>query len=94
MWDRDAIELVGNGFVEFTADGSGTLRFIVVEGYVDGRFSERDGEARIEFSWNGTDEGDQVSGRGWAELMPDGSLQGRLFFYLGDDSSFRASRWD
>lgn len=94
LWDPDAIDLVGPGFVEFKPDGSGTFRFIVVEGDIDGRFSERDGQARVEFSWSGTDEGDPVSGRGWADLMSDGALHGRLFIHFGDDSWFRASRWD
>jgi hypothetical protein len=32
-----------------------------------------------------------VSGRGWATLALDGTLSGRLFFHMGDDSSFRAT---
>ena len=36
--------------------------------------------------------GAAVSGRGWAVLADDGSLQGHLYFHLGDDSSFRAVR--
>jgi hypothetical protein len=31
-------------------------------------------------------------GRGWAVLADDGSLQGHLYFHLGDDSGFRAVR--
>ena len=30
--------------------------------------------------------------RGWAILADDGSLQGHLYFHLGDDSGFRAVR--
>ncbi len=48
--------------------------------------------ASVEFSWQGDDEGDEVSGRGWAGLADDGSLQGHLYFHLGDDSGFRAVR--
>ena len=40
----------------------------------------------------GSDEGDDVSGRGWAALNPDGTLQGHIYFHLGDDSAFRAER--
>jgi hypothetical protein len=35
---------------------------------------------------------DQVIGRGWAELHDDRLLPGHVYFYLGDDSSFRAER--
>jgi hypothetical protein len=39
----------------------------------------------------GNDEGDQVSGRGWATLADDGTLEGHLFIHQGDDSGFRAA---
>lgn len=45
----------------------------------------------MEFSWEGQDEMDSVSGRGWAVLNED-QLQGRLFFHRGDESGFRADR--
>ena len=32
MWDREAIDLVRPGFIEFTGDGFGRLGFIAVEG--------------------------------------------------------------
>lgn len=54
----------------------------------------RDGQQWVEFSWEGNDEGDQVSGRGWAQLADDGTLDGHLYFHLGDDSSFHAEPWD
>jgi hypothetical protein len=37
-----------------------------------------------EFSWQGSDEGDDVSGRGWAALNPDSTLEGHIYFHLGD----------
>jgi hypothetical protein len=41
-----------------------------------------------------SDEGDDVSGRGWAALNPDGTLDGHIYFHLGDDSAFRAERFN
>lgn len=38
------------------------------------------------------DEADPASGRGWAMLTADGSLEGRIFFHMGDDSRFVAAR--
>jgi hypothetical protein len=89
-WDRDAIDLVGPGFIEFTGDGTGQFGFIAVRGWLDCRRVERNGHAGVEFTWEGVDEGDQVSGRGWASLVDDEMIEGHLFFHLGDDSSFRA----
>jgi hypothetical protein len=62
------------------------------EGQIDCRNTRRDGRAGVEFSWEGWDDSDRRSGRGWAALAEDGSLCGRIYFHLGDDSSFRAER--
>jgi uncharacterized protein YndB with AHSA1/START domain len=84
--------LLGPAFVEINADGTGAFRFIAVQGNLDCRFNELEEGRAVEFSWDGDDEGDPVSGRGWATFSPDGSLHGRLFFHMGDDSGFRATR--
>ena len=90
LWDLEAIDLVGPGFIEFGTDDTGGFGFIVVQGWMDCRHGERDGRPNVEFTWEGEDEGDQVSGRGWAALDEDGSLRGHIYFHLGDDSGFRA----
>ncbi len=89
MWDREAIDLVQPGFIEFTGDGYGRLGFIAVC-----RDVTRDGRPGVEFSWQGHDEYDPASGRGWAALNPDGSLDGHIYFHLGDESAFRAASFD
>ncbi|WP_226961329.1 MULTISPECIES: hypothetical protein [Streptomyces] len=50
VWDRDAIDLVGPGFIEFTEDGTGQFGFIAVGGWLDCRTTERDGRTIVEFS--------------------------------------------
>lgn len=92
LWDREDLDLVAPAFIEFDEDGTGTFGFIVVRGWADYREVSRDERPGVEFSWEGSDEGDQVSGRGWAVLEDDGSLRGRIFFHLGDDSGFTATR--
>lgn len=89
-WDRDAIDLVAPGYLEFARGGTGQFGFIAVRGWLDCRPVERDGRPGVEFTWEGSDEGDQVSGRGWAVLVDGDTIEGHLFFHLGDDSSFRA----
>jgi hypothetical protein len=93
LWDQEAIDLVAPGFIEFGDDGTGEFGFIAVKGWMDCRRGERGGRDSVEFTWQGYDEGDDVSGRGWAVLADDGSLQGHLYFHLGDDSGFRAVRF-
>lgn len=92
LWDAAAIDLVGPGFIEFDPDGLGRLGFIAVEGQLDCRDVVRDGQPGVEFTWQGTDDGDPVTGRGWAILTNDDALDGRIFFHLGDDSGFQAVR--
>ena len=77
-WDQEAVDLVKPGFIEFDEDGLGELGFIAVAGELDCRDADRDGRPGVEFSWQGSDEGDEVSGRGWAALNPDGTLEGHI----------------
>lgn len=58
---------------------------------MDCRFGTRDGIPLVEFSWDGQDENDPASGRGWAVVEGE-AMEGRIFLHLGDDSSFRAVR--
>lgn len=48
-------------------------------------------DQRIEFTWQGFDEGTELAGRGHADIV-DGELHGHLFIHRGDDSAFRAVR--
>jgi hypothetical protein len=94
LWDADAVDLLGPAFIEFGSDLRGRFQFIAVEGWMDWRAAKRSGGADVEFSWEGIDEGDEVSGRGWAAVADDGALNGRIFFHNGDDSGYRAERVD
>jgi hypothetical protein len=91
-WGQDAIDLDGPAFITFGGDGTGEFGFIVVRGWMDCRFGERNGSPLVEFSWQGADEGDEVCGRGWATLEGDDTMTGRIFFHQGDDSGFSALR--
>ena len=92
-WDQEAVDLVEPVLIEFDEDGLGELGFIAVTGELDCRDANRDGRPGVEFSWQGSDEGDDTGGRGWAALNPDSTLEGRIYFHLGDDSAFRAERF-
>ena len=90
LWDQEDIDLLGPAYITFDPKKkSGQFRFIAVEGWMDCRFSNKDGLPAVEFSWEGTNETDQVSGRGWA-ASERGVLKGRIFFHRGDDSGFTA----
>ncbi len=93
VWDKEAIDLMGPGYIEF-AERHGSMRFVAIEGGLDCRYSEAEGRPTVEFSWFGGDDRDDASGRGWARLGADGWLVGRIFKHCGDDSSFTARRFE
>jgi hypothetical protein len=92
LWDRDALDLVEPASFELNRDGRGCFGFIAVRGDLDCRYADVDGQPRVEFTWEGDDEGDPCSGRGWAQVESDGALRGHFLFHTGDESGFRAVR--
>jgi len=89
-WNRDAIDLVGPAFIEFTGQG-GQFHFIVVDGWMACRHKDKNGRPHVEFTWSGNDECDPASGHGWARMEKDGTLTGRIYIHQGDDSAFKAT---
>ncbi|HTQ75714.1 MAG TPA: hypothetical protein VMI74_15650 [Burkholderiales bacterium] len=94
LWDAEAFDLAAPARIEFRGDRSGEFHFIAVDGWMDCRFGKRDGAPLVEFSWQGSDEGDEALGRGWAIIDGAGKLTGRIFFHQGDDSAFEAVRFE
>ena len=92
LWERTDIDMLGRGYIRFDRDGTGEFRFLAVQAGIDCHVTERDGRPIVEFSWNGYNEMDPTCGRGWAKLDADDRLRGGLFFHLGDDSAFTATR--
>ena len=46
----------------------------------------------IDFTWTGTDEGDEIQGSGFAELLGNGPLQIELEYHNGDEAILIAVR--
>ena len=89
QWDQQFVDLVSPGHITFTRDAHGELHFGAVDVRLDWR-ADATGN-RADFSFEGFDEGDEVSGEGWAELN-GGKLTGRIAFHLGDESGFVAQK--
>ena len=88
-WDVDEEEV--QAFIEFGAEQLGEFRFGLTIGNIDYRITERGGRPAVEWTWEGMDEMDPCTGRGWAKLMDD-ELHGMIFFHQGDESEFMARR--
>jgi hypothetical protein len=90
-WDQEYVNIEVQGYFTFKKDGLGDFQFGLVQGEMDCRIETDGGKERIGFSWEGREELDPASGRGWA-VVENGELHGRIFIHLGDDSTFRARR--
>jgi hypothetical protein len=83
------VDLCGPAFISFGADGRGEFSFVACMGTFEYGLSK----TMADFDWDGSDEMDEVSGDGWAELCDDGSIAGEICYAQGDDWAFTAVRW-
>ena len=94
VWGQAYVDLVVPGFIAFEMEDDhllGQFQFGTVVGWLDCRLRDIGGESQIEWSWEGRNDSDPSSGRGWARVE-NGKLVGRLFVHCGDDSAFEAER--
>lgn len=89
QWDQEYIDMDGPGHITFTRDNLGEFHFGCVNTQIDWRHDPEAG--RVDFTFEGFDEGDEVSGRGWARIEGK-ELVGFFAFHLGDESGFKASK--
>lgn len=74
--------------IEFDGKSSGSFQFGYMQASID---YKSDGDDRVEFTFHGNDECDEMFGRGWAEIN-GADLQGYLHFHNGDDTDFTAKK--
>jgi len=79
------------GHITIQANGGGSLQFGAIDAEIDSRVEVLGGSERLEFSFEGEDEGDPVCGRAWAKIKGR-EMTGRIYFHMGDDSGFTASK--
>jgi hypothetical protein len=91
LWARADLDEFAPAYITFGANRHGELKFIAIEADIDYRVGKRDENPAVEFSWQGSDDGQPISGRGWAQF-DDGQITGRLFIHQGDETTFIAKR--
>jgi hypothetical protein len=93
MWDEDYLDEEVEAYIEFDDSGGGSFQFGYVQGVIDYREGQRDGQSVAEFSWEGGDgaDGTPLTGRGWA-MLKDKGLHGLIAIHSGDESDFEAKR--
>ena len=88
QWDREYLDLVEPAFIRFDRDSLGELAFGIVTAGLDLAYAR----TVVFFTFEGTDEGDEVSGSGSAKPTQDGALEIELSFHNGDDAVLKAKR--
>ncbi|MDR3472283.1 MAG: hypothetical protein P4M09_11420 [Devosia sp.] len=88
-FDDDYLDLVKAAYIELDERGLGEMAFGALTAALDCAYTP----SGFDFTWDGSDEGDQVTGDGWAELQPDGSLLGEISWRNGDETEFKALPW-
>ncbi len=60
-WDEDFFNMDGQAYIQIDEDDGGRFEFGAVQSEIDGKVAKD----RFEFSFQGFDEGDLISGWGW-----------------------------
>jgi hypothetical protein len=89
-WSQDMVDLVEEGYFCFDEDDQGQFAFCEIEGYMDVVVNTRMPE--LEFSWEGNDGNDNVSGRGKIEFPTPFEGEGIIYIHNGDSSTFSIKR--
>ena len=91
-WDKDYVDEVALARVVIKANGDGTLVFGHVQAELDCRMDDVGVAEHLAFTFAGSDENEETSGRGWAVAITKNRLEGEVYFHLGDYSTFNARR--
>lgn len=91
QWDQEYVNMEDAGHVTFQKGGSGGFLFGCVDAVLDWRYD--DSLDRVDFTFEGVDEGTEVTGRGWAKIEGKGKqMVGQIVFHQGDESGFKAKK--
>ena len=92
QWDKDYLDLVEPAKAIF-ADPNSKNHSEITFGVVDVLLALEYSPTMMAFTFHGSDEFDEVSGSGWAEVLDDGTLEIEFTFLGGDEAILKAVRW-
>jgi len=91
-WNKKARDRFALARLTIRPDGLGTLAFYSVQAKLDCRMDEVGVAEHLAYKLRGTDEGNEVSGRGWAVAITKNRMEGEFLLHSGDRSTFQARR--
>jgi hypothetical protein len=89
LWDKAYLDLVELAYLLIRADGRGEILFGALTASLDLEYARE----MVFFNWSGSDEGDQITGSGSADLNSDGTLAIEFSFHNGDEAELQARKW-
>jgi hypothetical protein len=92
LWEADYFNMERQAYIEVQPDALGSFQFGLVVGAINGRVRGESPRERFEFTWEGSDEGDQISGSGTLKFHQFDAIFGQFRIHLGDRSRFSARR--
>ena len=75
-WDQDYVNMEVPDHITFGKELNGNFQFGMAQGQMDCKLDKLQSH-RLEFTWHGFDEGDELTGRGHAAIVKD-ELHGQL----------------
>jgi hypothetical protein len=90
-WDQEYVDNEVPGHITFANSRAGSFQVGLLQAQMDCNVGAGSKPPRVDFTWHGFDEGTELTGRGYAEIV-DGKLNGHLYIHLGDNSAFQAVR--
>ncbi len=90
-WDYDYLSMLDRPEIDISSGGYGTIRFGAFNATLDAMKDELRPDDVMQFSFAGSDEGDDVFGRGFAVIESD-RMVGRIAFHRGMVSNFEAEK--
>lgn len=88
LWDGSYLNLAGPATLTIGNDGQGEMALGAMQASLDLQY----GRSIVFFRWGGSDEGDEVTGSGSAELNDDGTLEIELSYDNDDEVTLKARR--
>jgi len=88
LWERDHLDLCGPARLLIEANGHGEIAFGAMQAGLDLQYAH----SMVFFRWHGSEEMDDVSGDGDAELLDDGTIEINFNYDGGDEAVLKARK--
>lgn len=92
-WNEGSDNIGIQPYIEIDSNNQGEFQFGSVTGGLDGQVVfDAERKQRWEFTWEGSNELDPISGSGWVRIKGPDILEGELRIHQGSRSKFLAKR--